>query len=161
MDGLAVTALDLAAEHLAAGTGPEIGVQDVARDLVLDTHAASHCEAALYAKQGVNILVAEAGRPIGDPRADHVVLVGLKILFVGEAHVVSQVIGAPRFLELLQDRKVQNGLGARQTAPQIGNAGFDHMKEGASLPAFAAHTMAKSDRFEALFAVPGEADRLE
>ena len=63
-------------------------MQDIARDLILDAHAAGNREAALQTKQGADVLVTEAGWPIGGPRANHAMFVALKFLLVGEAHVV-------------------------------------------------------------------------
>ena len=56
---------------MAAVAGHAIIVLDVARDLVLVAHAASHGEAILYAELDMNLMVVKTSRPAVDPREDH------------------------------------------------------------------------------------------
>ncbi len=120
---------DLAVENAPAGLRPDIGVQEIDRDVVGDARLQAQGQARHQMAQDGEVAVGKALRPGRGPGREQP---GLAIALALEAEpgALRQIVGGALAAQLVQQRKLDR-LGAVQPHPQVVQAAIEHAFEGA------------------------------
>jgi hypothetical protein len=122
VDFVAVAALDLAVQHALAGLGPEVGVQDVARDAAQALALDQARERRTHAPQGVELAVAESAGAVGG-KAHRVDRPG------GELERHDDVVGHAERAQLGEHQELLRALHGGEAPPDLARA-VEHRVEG-------------------------------
>lgn len=147
---------DLAGENPGTGFWTEVGGQHVLGDPFLDGDLIGDRQAPLYSKQGPDVAIAEAARPVRGPRTDDAVATS-----GFEGYDVGEIVGAAGVLQIGQDVEIEQRLVARQAPPKQGDPALEHVVVRAAGEETRVHVVAKARGLDAAAPMPGKPPRLQ
>ena len=161
VDDMYQAPFDFAVENPVTCLRTDIGIGDIARDLLAQDGFDGQGQSRLQAIEDRDFPVAEPVRAIGGPGGENSGgTVGLRA--VAERHDPGHIIGRTLTPEQFQQSEIHLGLRAGQPPPQLEQIIVEHVGEGAGLPFFG-RTVRPFDLFahDTLFAQPAIGQRLE